>query len=74
MASVLSIICWGKRGYLEYSPIVLLCSGDDPLNDAWIEKGMIQKAVDGDDPYSFIGFSIDATVFEHRNKRYLLLL
>lgn len=54
----------------EIRPYVLECSGDNPLEDMWIERGMIQKAVD--DPYSFTDFSLDVTVFEHNGKRYFV--
>ena len=51
-------------------PYVLECSGPDPLTGPWEEKGMIRKAED--DPFSFTEFSLDATTFEHRDKRYLV--
>lgn len=50
-------------------PYVLKCTGQDPLTDAWEECGMMQAA-DGDDK-TFVDFSLDATVFENRGKRYL---
>ncbi|WP_455170320.1 glycoside hydrolase family 43 protein [Aegicerativicinus sediminis] len=49
-------------------PYVLVCSGNDPLNDQWKELGKMQ-AVDGDNK-SFIDFSLDGTVFDHKGKRY----
>ena len=49
-------------------PYVLECTGQDPLNDEWVELGMMQAA-DGDEK-SFIDFSLDATVFENNGKRY----
>ncbi|MCU4174303.1 family 43 glycosylhydrolase [Carboxylicivirga sp. N1Y90] len=49
-------------------PYVLECKGQDPLNDEWIELGMMQAA-DGDEK-SFIDFSLDATIFENKGKRY----
>ncbi len=59
-----------KENIWNIRPYVLLCNGDDPLKDPWVEKGMMQKA-EGD-PYSFTDFSLDATVFEHKNRRYLV--
>lgn len=49
-------------------PFVLECSGDDPMTDAWIEKGKMQRA--DDDIYSFEAFSLDATVFENKGSYY----
>lgn len=51
-------------------PYVLECIGEDPLAGPWIEKGKMQAA--DNDPYSFADFSLDATVFEHNNKRYFV--
>ncbi|WP_040952009.1 family 43 glycosylhydrolase [Gorillibacterium massiliense] len=51
-------------------PYVLECAADDPLTGEWIERGMMQRA-EGD-PYSFTDFSLDATVFENRGKRYFV--
>lgn len=59
-----------KEDIWNIRPYVLLCCGDNPLEDAWIEKGIMQKAED--DPYSFTDFSLDATVFEHKDKRYFV--
>lgn len=49
-------------------PYVLECSGQDPLRDAWIERGRVQSA-DGDE-FSFQNFSLDMTVFEHKAEYY----
>lgn len=49
-------------------PYVLECKGQDPLMDEWVELGQMQAA-DGDDK-SFIDFSLDATIFENKGKRY----
>ncbi len=49
-------------------PYVLECSGNDPLKDEWTELGQMQAA-DGDKK-TFIDFSLDATVFENKGKRY----
>ena len=51
-------------------PYVLECTGTDPMEDPWIEKGMMQRA--DEDPYSFTDFSLDATIFENRGKRYYI--
>ncbi len=47
-------------------PYTLICTGDDPMKDEWVEGGMMQPS-DGD-PYSFTDFSLDMTVFEHKGK------
>ncbi len=49
-------------------PYVLECQGQDPIKDTWIEKGMMQCA--DEDEFSFRGFSLDATIFENKGKRY----
>ncbi|MDO4522742.1 MAG: family 43 glycosylhydrolase [Eubacteriales bacterium] len=49
-------------------PYVLECTGADPLNDPWIERGKMQRA--DADIFSFEAFSLDATVFENRGKHY----
>lgn len=49
-------------------PYVLECTGQDPLNDEWIELGQMQAA-DGDNK-TFVDFSLDGTVFENNGKRY----
>lgn len=51
-------------------PYVLECKGDDPINDTWIELGKLQRA--DEDEFSFEAFSLDATVFESKGKRYLV--
>lgn len=43
-------------------PYTLICTGDDPMTDEWVEGGIFQAA-EGD-PYSFTDFSLDMTVFE----------
>lgn len=52
----------------EIRPYVLECTDSDPLTGQWTEKGKMQRAKD--DPFSFEAFSLDATVFENRGKRY----
>lgn len=49
-------------------PYVLECLGQDPLNDEWVERGMMQAA-DADNK-AFADFSLDGTVFEAAGKRY----
>ncbi|WNH09232.1 family 43 glycosylhydrolase [Thalassobellus suaedae] len=49
-------------------PYVLECTGQNPLNDEWIELGQMQPA--DDDNKTFIDFSLDGTVFDHNGKRY----
>ena len=57
-------------GIWEIRPYALICEGDDPMEDSWVEAGMMQAA-EGD-PYSFTDFSLDMTVFEHRVKWYTI--
>lgn len=45
-------------------PYVLECADENPLTGTWTEKGRIKLPVDS--------FSLDATTFEHRGKRYLV--
>ncbi len=49
-------------------PYILECTGDDPMKDPWEERGMIRRS--DDDIYSFEAFSLDATIFENKGKRY----
>ncbi len=49
-------------------PYVLECQGEDPVADAWVEKGKLQAAAD--DEFSFEAFSLDATVFENHGNWY----
>lgn len=49
-------------------PYVLECTGDNPLEDEWIERGKLQRA--DDDEFSFEAFSLDATIFEDASKIY----
>ena len=45
-------------------PYVLECADVDPIRGTWEEKGRINT--------NYQGFSLDATTFEHRGKRYLV--
>lgn len=49
-------------------PYVLECTGEDPLSDPFIERGMMQSA--DEDEFSFQNFSLDATVFENKGRWY----
>ena len=51
-------------------PFVLECTGQDPLEDAWVEKGKMQRS--DDDIYSFEAFSLDATILENKGERYFI--
>ncbi|GKU24979.1 glycoside hydrolase family 43 protein [Clostridium folliculivorans] len=59
-----------KEDVWKIRPFVLECTGDDPMKDSWIERGMMQKAEV--DPYSFTDFSLDATVFENNSRKYIV--
>lgn len=48
----------------------LVCAGDDPMKDEWIESGKIKAAED--DPYSFKDFCLDMTVFENKGNWYAI--
>ena len=47
-------------------PYVLKCCGDDPMNDEWVELGMMKASED--DEFSFRAFSLDMTVFENKGE------
>lgn len=49
-------------------PYVLRCKGQDPIKDEWEELGQMQGA----DAFSFQDFSLDMTVFEHKNEWYCI--
>ncbi len=51
-------------------PYVLECSGDDPMNDEWVEKGMMRCCEE--DEFSFRAFSLDGTVFESKGNWYFI--
>ncbi len=51
-------------------PYVLQCTGSDPLNDSWEEKGKMQATES--DCNSFTEFSLDMTYFENNGKHYLI--
>lgn len=69
----------------EIRPYVLECADEDPYEGEWHEMGPMLahrsprkrhgeslRAFNGYDPYSFTEFSLDATTFEHRGKRYFI--
>lgn len=49
-------------------PYVLKCTGEDPMNDQWIELGKMKRS--REDRFSFAAFSLDATVFEVKGTWY----
>ncbi len=49
-------------------PYILECRGEDPMEDEWVERGMMQRS--DDDIYSFEAFSLDATIFENKGEYY----
>lgn len=51
-------------------PFVLMCEGQDPINDKWVEMGKMQSTED--DRTSFTSFSLDMTYFEHNQKHYVV--
>ena len=51
-------------------PYVLECQGENPLEDEWTEKGIIQCSVENSE--AFTDFSLDATTFQHNGIRYLV--
>ena len=51
-------------------PYVLECRDTDPMTGKWTELGMMQAA--DDDEFSFRAFSLDATVFENKGRRYFV--
>ena len=57
-----------KERIWDIRPYILECSDPNPLTGKWIEKGKIQSA--DMDTFSFEGFSLDATIFENKGKRY----
>lgn len=57
-----------KDDIWQLRPYVLKCSGDDPMNDPWVELGKMKRA--DNDEFSFEAFSLDATTFEVGNAWY----
>ena len=48
---------------------IIMCEGNDPYNDKWIDKGKFE-ACEGDE-FSYRGFSLDMTHFECNGKHYV---
>lgn len=48
---------------------IIMCSGNDPYNDSWIDKGKFTACKNDD--FSFRGFSLDMTHFECNRKHYV---
>lgn len=57
-----------KEAPWDIRPYVLECKDEDPLTGVWVEKGKMGRAEE--DEFSFEAFSLDATVFENKGKRY----
>jgi len=57
-----------KEDIWRIRPYALMCTGDDPMRDEWVECGMLTRH--RDDPFSFTEFSLDMTVFSHGGKTY----
>ncbi len=51
-------------------PYALENTSSNPMEGKWEEKGIIQKS--SEDNFSFTGFSLDATIFEHNGKNYYI--
>ncbi|MDE5952156.1 MAG: family 43 glycosylhydrolase, partial [Acetatifactor sp.] len=59
-----------REGMWHIRPYVLECTGQDPMKDAWVERGMMQCA--DEDEFSFRAFSLDATILENRGEYYYI--
>ncbi|MBP3901956.1 MAG: glycoside hydrolase family 43 protein [Blautia sp.] len=59
-----------KDDIWEIRPYVLECKDADPMTGTWVEKGLVERSAD--DAFSFTDFSLDATVFENKGKRYFV--
>lgn len=51
-------------------PYVLMCEEDNPISGKWTELGKMNCAQE--DEFSFRAFSLDATVFENKGKKYFV--
>ena len=51
-------------------PFVIVCDGQDPINDSWTELGKMQACED--DKHSFTEFSLDMTYFENNGMHYVV--
>ncbi len=59
-----------KDDIWKIRPYVLECQGPDPMKDAWVELGKMQRA--DEDEFSFEAFSLDATIFENKGSYYYI--
>ena len=59
-----------KPGQWRIRPYALICKGQDPMRDEWVEAGKLQPA-EGD-RYPFTHFSLDTTVFEQNGRWYVI--
>ncbi len=59
-----------KENVWDIRPYVLECSGQDPIDDPWIELGKMQRAKE--DVFSFEAFSLDGTVFENKGEKFFV--
>lgn len=59
-----------KEAIWNIRPFVLMCQGQNPVADKWVEMGKMQ-ATEGD-TRSFSSFSLDMTYFEHNDKHYVI--
>lgn len=57
-----------KEDIWNIRPYVLECTGKDPMQDKWEERGRLLPA--DNDEFSFRAFSLDTTVFEHKGEWY----
>ncbi len=57
-----------KDAIWDIRPYVLVCQGQDPMKDPFVEFGKMERA--DEDPFSFEAFSLDMTVFENRGEWY----
>lgn len=69
--------CWyvmfaagDKENVWNIRPYMLKCTGQDPINDSYIELGKVKAT--NDDEISFNDFSLDMTYFENNNEHYLI--
>ena len=61
----------GERDNIwKIRPFILECTGQDPMNDSWVERGKMRRS--DDDIYSFEAFSLDATILENKGERYYI--
>lgn len=59
-----------KDNVWNIRPYMLMCSGNDPIEDGWQELGRVISCEDVDQ--SFTAFSLDMTYFEHKDRHYLI--